>query len=119
MNWFVTTHRFCFNNVWEIARNYPDIQQKWEFLIGKVLLQTQQRINFHVNRNVLNKEPYKGAYNQLAQHLLINFHFWIPQQLIKGKSATVGFFKKSLWSLLFPHLTGKGISEYKKLISAG
>ena len=113
---FVTTHRFCFNNVWEIARNYPDIQQKWETLIGKVLQQTQQRINFHVKRNVLNKEAYKGAYNQLAQHLLINFHFWIPQQLIKGKSATVGLFKNSLWSLLYPHLTDKGIKEYNKFI---
>ena len=113
---FVTTHRFCFNNVWEIARNYPDIQQKWETLIGKVLQQTQQRINFHVKRNVLNKEPCKGAYNQLAQHLLINFHFWIPQQLIKGKSATVGLFKNSLWGLLYPHLTDKGIKEYNKFI---
>lgn len=113
---FVTTHHFCFNNVWEIARNYPDIQQKWETLIGKVLQQTQQRINFHVKRNVLNKEAYKGAYNQLAQHLLINFHFWIPQQLIKGKSATVGLFKNSLWSLLYPHLTDKGIKEYNKFI---
>lgn len=113
---FVTTHRFCFNNVWEIARNYPDIQQKWETLIGKVLQQTQQRINFHVKRNVLNKEAYKGAYNQLAQYLLINFHFWIPQQLIKGKSATVGLFKNSLWGLLYPHLTDKGIKEYNKFI---
>ena len=113
---FVTTHRFCFNNVWEIARNYPDIQQKWETLIGKVLQQTQQRINFHVKRNVLNKEPCKNAYYQLAQHLLINFHFWIPQQLIKGKSATVGLFKNSLWSLLYPHLTDKGIKEYNKFI---
>ena len=113
---FVTTHRFCFNNVWEIARNYPDIQEKWESLIGKVQHQTQQRINFHVKRGVLKKESNKEAYNQLAQHLLINFHFWIPQQLIKGKSATIGLFKKSLWSLLYPHLTDKGKKEYNKFI---
>lgn len=114
---FVTTHRFCFNNVWEIARNYPEIQEKWEILIGKVLKQTQQRINFHVKRSVLNTEPYKEAYNQLAQHLLINFHFWIPQQLIKGKPANMSLFKNALWSLLYPHLTGKGKIEYKKIIT--
>ena len=38
---FVTIHRFCFNNVWEIARNYPAIQEEWEIFIAKVLKQTQ------------------------------------------------------------------------------
>ena len=41
---FVNTNRFCFNNVWEIARNFPAIQNKWEVLIGKILKQTQKRI---------------------------------------------------------------------------
>lgn len=116
---FVTTHRFSFNNVWEIARNYPAIQEKWENLIGKVLSQTQKRIDFHIRRNILKPEPYKGAYHQLAQHLLLSFHFWIPQQLIKGKPATIGLFKRSLWSLLYPHFTPKGLSEYNKLIAIG
>jgi AcrR family transcriptional regulator len=113
---FVTTHRFCFNNVWEIARNYPNIQEKWESLIGKVLLQTQKRIDFHVKRKVLKPESYKGAYNQLAQHMLLHFHFWIPQQLIKGKPATLALFKRSLWGLLYPHLMPDGLREYKKYI---
>ena len=115
---FVSTNRFCFNNIWEIARNYPGIQAKWESLIGKVLLQSQKRIDFHVKRNVLKPEPYKDAYHQLAQHLIINFHFWIPQQLIKGKPATLNLFKHSLWSLLYPHFTAKGIKEYDKLMLA-
>ena len=114
---FVTTNRFCFNNVWEISRNYPLVQAKWANLIGKILLQTQKRIHFHVKRNVLKPEPYKGAYSELAQHLIINFHFWIPQQLIKGKPATIGLFKRSLWSLLYPHFTPKGLSEYNNLIA--
>ena len=84
----------------------------------KVLLQSQKRIDFHVKRNVLKPEPYKDAYHQLAQHLIINFHFWIPQQLIKGKPATLNLFKHSLWSLLYPHFTAKGIKEYDKLITA-
>lgn len=116
---FVTTNRFCFNNVWEIARNYPAIQEKWETLISKVLLQTQKRIDFHVKRNVLKPEPYKGAYSQLAQHLIINFHFWIPQQLIKGKPTTIALFKRSLWSLLYPHFALQGLKEYTKLIKPG
>ena len=113
---FVTTNRFCFNNVWEISRNYPTIQAKWENLIGKILLQTQKRIDFHVNRKVLKPEPYIGAYNHLAQHLIINFHFWIPQQIIKGKPATKSLFKNSSWSLLYPYLTAKGLKEHKNII---
>ena len=56
---FVTTNRFCFNNVWEISRNYPVVQAKWENLIGKILLQTQKRIDFHVKRNVLKPKHIK------------------------------------------------------------
>ncbi len=114
---FVTTYRFCFNNVWEIARNYPLIQEKWESLINKILIQAQKRIDFHVKRNVIKKEPYKSAYHQLAQHLLINFHFWIPQQLIKGKPASMILFKRSLWSLLYPHFAHGGLIEYNRLVS--
>ena len=58
---FVNTNRFCFNNVWEIARNFPAIQNKWEVLIGKILKQTQKRIEFHVKRDILKKEQYSEA----------------------------------------------------------
>ena len=116
---FVNTHRICFNNKWEISRNYPAIQSEWENLIGKELVQTQKKIGFHVQRNKLKPEPYKGAYSKLTQHLIIHFHFWIPQQLIKGKPATIRLFKRSLWNFLYPHFTLLGIKEYKKLISVG
>ena len=101
---------------WSRSPDFPEIQAKWENLIGKILLQTQKRIHFHVKRNVLKPEPYKGAYNHLAQHLIINFHFWMPQQILKGKPATIGLFKHSLWSLLYPHLTSKGLKEYEGII---
>src|SRR5580765_8113335 len=26
---FVNRHQFCFNNLWEISRNYPALQIKW------------------------------------------------------------------------------------------
>jgi AcrR family transcriptional regulator len=112
---FVHTYKFCFNNVWEIARNHPDIQAQWEEVIKKLTIQTQKRIDFHIKRGTLKKEPYKGAYKILVQQLFINFHFWIPQQILKGKAATLALFKGALWNLLYPYLTGKGLAEKYEL----
>ena len=112
----VNTYRFCFNNVWEISRYHPVIQNRWENFLRKKLVRTQKRLEFHVKRGFLKQEPYKGAYTLLAQQLILNFFFWIPQQILNGKPATFLLFKKSLWNLLYPNLTGKGLQEYNKYI---
>jgi AcrR family transcriptional regulator len=112
----VTTYPFCFNNVWEISRNHPLIQNKWDDFLNRKLLRTQKRLAFHVKRGVLKKESYKGEYKMLAQQLILNFHFRIPQQILSGKPATRKQFKDALWSLIYPYLTRKGLREYEMLI---
>ena len=113
----VNTYPFCFNNVWEISRNHPLIRNKWDDFLSRKLLRTQKRLAFHVKRGVLKKESYKGEYKLLAQQLILNFHFRIPQQLLSGKPSTLKMFKDALWSLIYPYLTNKGLKEYEKLIT--
>ena len=114
--YLVNTYPFCFNNVWEISRHHPLIQNKWDDFLNKKLRRTQKRLAFHVKRGVLKKESYKGEYKLLAQQLILNFHFRIPHQLLQGKSASLKEFKDALWSLIYPYLTNKGLREYKKFI---
>ncbi|HYJ63691.1 MAG TPA: TetR/AcrR family transcriptional regulator [Parafilimonas sp.] len=115
----VNTYPFCFNNVWEISRHHPLIKNKWDDFLNKKLLRTQKRLAFHIKRGVLKKESYKGEYKLLAQQLILNFHFRIPQQILSGKSTSIKLFKDALWSLIYPYLTNKGLEEYHKLIVAG
>ena len=111
-----TTYKFCFNNVWEISRNHPEIQSQWEDFLNKKSLRTHKRLTYHVKRGVLKKESYKGEYRLLTQQLILNFHFRIPQEILKGESARLKMFKDCLWSLIYPYLTNKGLKEYHRLI---
>ena len=114
----VTTYPFCFNNVWEISRSHPLIQRKWDDFLNKKITRIQKRFSFHVDRGILKEESYKGEYKLLAQQLILNFHFSIPQQKTTGKFISLKLFKDSLWSLIYPYLTNKGLKEYNKLIGS-
>lgn len=111
----INKYPFCFNNIWEISRNHPAIQKKWKNFLNKKLMRIEKRIDFHIKRGVLISAPYKGKYNLLAQQLMLNFHFWIPQQVLKDKPPSAKQFKRSLWNLIYPNLTNKGIKEYNQL----
>ncbi len=112
----VNNYRFYFNNVWEISRYHPLIQNNWENFLKKKLDRTQKRLKFHVKHGFLKPEPYKGSYKLLAQQLILIFFFWIPQQILNNKPATLILFKKAVWNLLYPHLTVKGLNEYNRLV---
>ncbi len=112
----VNKYRFCFNNVWEISRYHPVIQNNWEIFLKKKLDRTQKRLSFHIKHGLIKSESYKGAYRLLAEQLILIFFFWIPQQILNSKPATLGLFKKALWNLLYPHLTLKGLNEYNRFI---
>ena len=114
----VATYPFCFNNVWEISRSHPLIQSKWDDFLNKKLTRIQKRFSFHVKRGVLKDESYKGEYKLLAQQLILNFHFRIPQQKLIAKSTSLKLFKDALWSLIYPYLTSKGLKEYNKFITS-
>lgn len=113
---FNSKYKFCFNNVWEISRNHPAIQSKWEDFLNKKMLLTQKRLAFHENRGILRKEAYKGEYKLLTQQIIFNFHFRIPHEMLKGKKASLKLFKEQMWNLIYPYFTAKGVKEYTKLI---
>jgi len=112
---FNYTYNFCYNNVWEISRNYPDIQEQWHAISHGILVQIQKRLTFYVKKGWVHSEPYSGAHKILSQQLLLNFFCWIPHQQVRGKTASLQAFKKSTWALVYPHLTSQGIADYNQL----
>ena len=112
----VDNYRFCFNNVWEISRYHPAIQHNWKNNKKKKMIRTQKRIEFQAKRGSVKSEPYKGAYKLLAEQIVLVFFFWIPRQILNNKTASLSLFKKSLWNLLYPNLTARGLKEYNQFI---
>ena len=112
---FNIQYNFCFINVWEIARNYPQLQQQWETINNSLLSIINKRLNIYSQQGIIKAEPFKGAYKLLSQQLLMSILTWIPFQLLCGKSPSLQSFRKNNWSLMLPHFSQKGLSEYNRL----
>lgn len=113
---FYQKNNFTFNNQWEIQRNYPDIQQEWLSVMNKILLQMKKRIEFNVANGFFKPEPWKGAHDNLTQTLLLGINTWIPQQMLRNRPVREELYKKSLWNILYPYFTDKGIREFEQTI---
>lgn len=113
---FYQKNNFTFNNQWEIQRNYPEIQQEWLSVMNKILLQLKKRIEYNVANGFFKPEPWKGAHDHLTQNLLLSINTWIPQQMLRNRPIKEDLYKKSLWNILYPHFTDKGIREFEQTI---
>lgn len=110
---------FCFNNAWEIARNYPGLNEEWLSSNKKILSQVQKRIHAYCNAGLLQAELYPGAYKLLAQQLLMNILSWLPQQQLSGKKVSLLPFRRNCWSLIYPYFTSKGVKAYHQVDGLG
>ena len=115
---FFTRNTFYLNNVWEIERSYPHIKESWHRFNQKITLQIRKRLEYNQKREILQPEPYKGTYDQLAQAIWITLNYWIPQQMLQGKRLSFAGYRKALWNHVLPYLTDKGIKEYEQVILA-
>ncbi|MES2646249.1 MAG: TetR/AcrR family transcriptional regulator [Bacteroidota bacterium] len=112
---FNNQYNFCFINVWEISRNYPQLQEQWETINNNLLSIINKRLQVYQELGIIKSETYKGSYKILSQQLLMNILTWIPFQMLCGKTASLQSFRKNSWSLLVPHFSQKGLSEYNRL----
>ncbi len=113
---FFMRNTFYLNNVWEIERSFPEIKEKWQSFNKKIILQLKKRLEFNQRRGILMSEPYKNAYDLLAQTLWMTLNFWIPQLMLQEKKTGFFLYRKALWSLIYPYLTPKGKEELEHTV---
>jgi AcrR family transcriptional regulator len=112
---FQANYNFCFNNAWEISRNYPELHQQWKIISNRLQWQIQKKLLSFSDENLFIKEPFKSAYKILAEHILLHLLCWMSQQSIKNKPASYLSFRRATWALLYPYFTDNGKQEYKNL----
>lgn len=112
---FQKTYNFCFNNAWEILRNYPQLNQQWKTINNRLQANIQKSLGNFVTEKLLIEEPFKAAYKTLPENILLQLHYWSIQQCIKGKPAPLLSFRKTTWALLAPYFTETGKLAYAEL----
>jgi AcrR family transcriptional regulator len=110
---FFSKYHFYLIDLFEIERSYPLIMERWQQFVSKMLIQIRKRLDYSVQRGLLEPEPFKGIYDTLTNNIWMTIVFWIPQQVLKGQPVSESLFKQSVWAHLGPYFTPKGLGEFE------
>ena len=114
---FQVKYRFFYLDTLEIFRDFPRIAKTHYQYINNEVNNSKAIIDYGVGRGIIHPEPYPNAYDTLAQNLWMALSFSLLQHKIRNidlieKDAIK--VRKSVWHLLIPHFTEKGIQELKE-----
>jgi AcrR family transcriptional regulator len=113
---FFDKYKFYLFDLFEVNRNFPEVNEEWQVFTHKLLLQICKRFEYQHNRGILQPAPESDAYEQLSQAVWLTITFWIPQQNLRGKFLVEEYYKQAVWHHLLPYFTPKGQQEYERLI---
>jgi|LauGreDrversion4_2_1035121.scaffolds.fasta_scaffold05357_4 AcrR family transcriptional regulator len=115
---FYDNNRFTFNNIWEIERNHPLIQEQWLSVNRKILQQVSSKLLSSQKLDLLKEEQFKGQINMISNNLHVIIIFWLPQRFTQNQQVSERLFKKNLWSILYPFLTVRGQENFHQNINS-
>ena len=107
--------RFFFLDTLEILRAYPEISLLHQEQIKKEIDIIKNLNAFALGKGYLKPEPEEGLYNSLATHTWRSLHFWLTEQVIRGKDLNIDHGILTIFDLLYPYCTEKGIEIYHKI----
>jgi len=128
----VTKNIPSFENLHHDAQLYYRLQKEYSFIFQdnqvlkkgiiapRMKLFCQQTIKdievaiaFSIQIGNMKKEQVPGTYKNLARTSWMLMFYWYSQQFV-SENAQNQDGEKSIWSLLLPHLTEKGLASFKK-----
>jgi AcrR family transcriptional regulator len=109
---FFSKYKFYLIDLFEIERSHPQIIKQWRECVQKMLLQIRKRLDYNVQRGILQPEPSPGLYDALANNIWMTIVFWIPKQVLKDQPVDESLFKQTLWAHISPYFTPKGLNEF-------
>ena len=93
--------------------NHPRVKKQFRQLTKQSLTQNKHIIAFSLEVGNIKPELFPGLYNNVSMITWMLTFFWLPQQIITGETRLEDG-EKLIWSVLLPHLTEKGIQNFKR-----
>jgi len=113
--------KFFYLDTYNILQSYPDLKEIFYTRLNEAI-QIIKNLNFlAVGKGGMIPEPadMPGLYEQLAEQIWINNHFWFAQMNIRGKSEDMVLKgMESNFVILYPYLTEKGRKGHRAFIAA-
>jgi AcrR family transcriptional regulator len=116
---FEEEFQFFYLDTHNIIQTYPELKAGLEIQINESIQMIKNLNYMGVGMGLMKPEPTEmpGLYDQLAQQIWINNHFWFAQMKIRGLEGSVVV--KGLeagFGIVYPYLTEKGIAAYREFI---
>lgn len=92
--------------------NHPSVKPQFQTMIEQALEDFRQIIAFGIQLGNLKEESIPGTYHSLAFSIWMVSFYWLSQQTTRGELAEANA-EKTLWGLILPYLTEKGIAAFK------
>ena len=112
---FEEEFRFFYLDTYNILKSFPNLKEIFHTRINEAI-QIIKNLNFlAVGKGAMIPEPkdMPGLYNQLAEQIWVNNHFWFSQMHIRGKSEDLVIKGMEFnFAILYPYLTEKGCLLY-------
>ncbi|MFK7770954.1 MAG: TetR/AcrR family transcriptional regulator [Saprospiraceae bacterium] len=116
---FEEEFQFFYLDTHNIIQTYPEIKDDLTTQIEESIQMIKNLNYMSVGKGLMKQEPTEmpGLYDQLAEQIWINNHFWFAQMKIRGLEGSVVV--KGLeagFGIIYPYLTEKGITSYRAFI---
>lgn len=118
---FQKKYRFFYLDMLEITRRYPKVIERYRETITKRRNEFDQLIGHLVSKGLMKPEPEPGFYRSLFHSIWVMSTFWLQHKKILGEdhpAIATGSDIKHVWEILLPHLTEKGLMEYRDILAA-
>jgi AcrR family transcriptional regulator len=117
---FQKRYRFFYMDMLEITRRYPKVIERYRNTITKRGDEKEQLLKHFIEMGLVKTEPEPGFYRSLFHSIWVMSTFWLQHKKILGEdhpTITSGSDIRHVWEILLPHLTDKGLKEYRVIIS--
>jgi AcrR family transcriptional regulator len=94
----------------------PQIRTTLREMSNATIADNRAAIAFAIQVGNMKAEPFPGVYHQLAFVTWMLMFFWLPQRLLRGEISGEDA-ERTVWSMIIPHFTKKGIGVFKKYFS--
>jgi AcrR family transcriptional regulator len=109
-------YRFIYLDSVHIIRKYPSIAVLQQTYFENSIQYVKAVIDLSVGMGNLKPEQTPGHYQRIAHTVWMLMNFWLEQLTLRGlEILDVEELRLSIWDLVLPHLTERGVHHFQKL----